>query len=557
MHRSRHVRTERWKRCLIVASLRISWKLYRNGQHDLALTILSKLVAFAPQMLFLRIWLARAAMRIGDEALTRKAIQPNEIDELAGIEKYYGRIAVLHLGLEEFAEAMRYLTLAKELSPDSPLTWATYGDLFRLRGDVDESVKHYQAAAARLSHRSSKMRMLAAAATTLSDAGRREAAELYEQIIELEPNDTGAHFCLVESRKNLEMTDPIVSKIRRMTTDCSIPVNHKSNLHFALGLVHSHCGDPGAAMAHWMIANQLRAAATTAPSIDEKAAGVDARCNVFTRKLIDEFSQYGCQDDILICIVGMPRSGTTLTEQILGAHSHIQPLGERTDFWRLTRTLPRMLKTRKGYPECCQRLTPPVIQQTWKSILARIRHVAGNCDRVVTKLPEDVFEIGIIKILFPKTKFINCQRNPVDVGLSCFQQNFRGLDYTMDLENLASVFRLYWRMIRHWNDVLPTGSILNLCYEDLVSAPEASIRNACNFIGVEFQEACLQYHLAPTSVRTGSRWQVRTPIYQTSVNRSEAYREFLGPLIQLESEWTSISTNSNLKTAQTHSPYTG
>src|SRR5262249_13421654 len=160
-----------------------------------------------------------------------------------------------------------------------------------------------------------------------------------------------------------------------------------SHLHYALGEVYDDCGNYGAAFAHWMIANSIRAIRSGDFNVTEKKAGAIARCRVFTQERIAELSEFGCQEKVLVCVVGMPRSGTTLIEQILGSHPHARPLGERGDFFRLTQTLPKTLQTKSRYPECCQKMTASQIGDLWRKVLDRMRRSAGPCTLMITKLP--------------------------------------------------------------------------------------------------------------------------------------------------------------------------
>ena len=527
---------ERWKRKLIYTSLRMTVRLLRRG-HDLAaLRILEQVVEFAPEMLVARIWLARLAISLNDEHLALNVIRADVVDIQPGASRHYCRIAAIYLALEDLAAAERYLNLAKEEIPRSPTVWMLLGQMHRMRGHADDAMKAFLQCSEVERTGSLKVDAIKNAARSLADVGRRDVESLYQRILEIAPKDAFACYGIVDCRTQIDLHDPVVQRIRQLIEDTTIPIGNKSHLHYALGVVYDRCGNPGSAIAHMTIANRLRSQSKAAFDSALKKNDADARCTVFTSELVNELSRYGCQEDVLICVVGMPRSGTTLTEQILGAHSDIAPLGERNDFWRLSRSLPKLLGTNKRYPECCADLTRDDIECTWRTILDRMRRTAGPCLRMVTKLPEDFFELGMIKILFPRAKIVNTQRNPLDVCLSCFQQNFKNIPYSRDLDALASAYHVYQQMMRHWRNVLPKGSIFDLSYEQLVAKPESIVPELCGFLGVAFQDSCLRFYSGKQSVRTMSRWQVKQEIYQTSVNRSDAYREFLGPLLGLKND---------------------
>jgi hypothetical protein len=169
-----------------------------------------------------------------------------------------------------------------------------------------------------------------------------------------------------------------------------------------------------------------------------------------------------------------------------------------------------------------------------ESVARRLREGAGPCVRIVTKRPEDFWNLGLIGILFPKARIIHCRRHPIDTCLSCYMQNFWLVPYATKLEELAEVYRLYRRITDHWWSVLSPERVCEVSYEDLVERPEDIVRRLCGFCGVPFEAKCLHFDQNPRRVYTASRWQVRRPLYGTSVGRWKAYREMLGPLLTLE-----------------------
>lgn len=537
----------RLTRKLIAFSLQMTRKLLRRGWSDSAIGILQKIVDFEPNLFITRICLARVALSIGDDATAVNAIRPEVIDNLPDIRFHYCRIAKIYIALEDFAAAEKYLQLATLSSPLSPRGWRLLGELDHLRGHIDESVSNYQRAADFESTLRMQILDLQNAAASLADAGRKDAEHLYQEILELNPNHPFAYYGIVDCRRGLQPGDPILEIILRMVTDPSVKPAQKAHLHYALGNIYDGWDNAAGAFAHWMIANRLRSLNAPKFDLERKKARADARCRFFTREKIEELSQYGCQEDVLICVVGMPRSGTTLTEQIIGSHSQAYPMGERNDFFRLASTLPKALKTKSDYPDCCSKLTAGQITQTWRTILDRMRRTAGPCHRMVTKLPEDYFELGLIKILFPKAHIINTRRNLLDVGLSCFRQNFKHIPYSRSMEDLAEAFKIYQQMMNHWRSVLSPSSIYDVTYEHLVADPERIVRELCKFLDLPFETSCLEFHSRNQPIKTCSRWQVRQPIYQTSVNRSDAYREFLGPLLEFAETTPAVPAEDSAK----------
>ena len=164
--------------------------------------------------------------------------------------------------------------------------------------------------------------------------------------------------------------------------------------------------------------------------------------------------------------------------------------------------------------------------------VAVVRH-AGSHARVVTKSPGDCWQVGLIKILFPKARFVYCNRHPIDSCLSCYMQCFTRILFSTDLPTLAEVYRLYRRVMDHWRSVLPPGSIFDCAYEAMVADPDPRVRGLHEHCGLPFNESWAQFHDHARRVDTASQWQVRRPIYQTSVQRWKNYARFLGPLLDL------------------------
>jgi hypothetical protein len=230
----------------------------------------------------------------------------------------------------------------------------------------------------------------------------------------------------------------------------------------------------------------------------------------------------------------MPRSGTTLVEQILSSHSGVRGLGERLDIQLVTHSLRWELKSKKPYPWCAKAMSAKIVERIARSLAERRHREAGSCLRITTKLPEDFWDLGLIAILFPNARIIHCRRHPIDTCFSCYMQNFSTIPYATSLYGLAEVYRLYRRIMEHWRTVLNPESLFELSYEELIKRPEEVTHELSDFCGLSFEERCLRFYENRNRVATASQWQVRRPVYGTSVQRWERYREFLGPLLELE-----------------------
>ena len=370
----------------------------------------------------------------------------------------------------------------------------------------------------------------------MGDAGRKdETVSVCRRLIELSPENAIAYHTLVNCQEGITLSNELTRTMLDLLSSRSLGMGKRMTLHYALGKVHDGCKQYGEAFAHFMVANDYRARLVRRFDIHQWEDEVEGRIGIFDSRRISELSQYGCRENFLICVVGMPRSGTTLTEQILDSHPNVIGLGERLDFQRATSGLSLRLGSRRGYPRCVERLSPQVVREMATSIRDDLRATAGpRWSHVVTKLPGDCWDLGLIKILFPKAHFVHCSRHPIDTCLSCYMQNFRDLPYATDLVALAMMYRLYQRIMVHWREVLSPGSILECNYEQTVADTELVVRGLYAFCGLPYTEDWSRFSQHVRRVDTASRWQVRRPIYQSSVQKWRNYAPFLGPLLDLE-----------------------
>ncbi|MBI3866838.1 MAG: sulfotransferase [Planctomycetia bacterium] len=520
--------------------LRLAMKCLRRNWTTSAISILRGLVALFPNELIARFWLARALADWSEseavelcESITTTQLQRSH----PHLSTVCCRIADLLLYLERFDAAVRYVEFAKRLYPKSPVVWRVHGKLCRARAHTDSAANSFKVESQLAPTKRLTVGALLGMADCIASEGRKdEAVALYRHILEVEPSEGLAYYGLVESRAVHGLNDPVVEQMRNALEMPTATPMQRTGLHYALGKLYDDARHPAEAFAHFALANHLRSARFPPGHLRMayETSAAEERVSIFTREFISDFSQYGCHADFLICIVGMPRSGTTLAEQILSAHSSVRGLGERQDFFNLTQRLSRELKSNLPYPKCCAGLTPSVVQRVSLQIYDRLRAIAGATARVVTKCPHDAFDLGLIRILFPKARFVHCKRNAIDTCLSAYMQHFEMVPFATDLGQLATVYKLYDKLMRHWYSVLDRDSLFELSYETLVAEPASVIQRLTTFSALPFEDACMRFFESVRQVDTASRWQVRRPIYSTSVMRWERYREFLGPLLSLE-----------------------
>ncbi len=258
----------------------------------------------------------------------------------------------------------------------------------------------------------------------------------------------------------------------------------------------------------------------------------------FTRSLYQHRLDCGVTSTLPVYVLGMPRSGTTLIEQIIGGHSQIFGAGELGVIPQVIQGLNRWERhvgSGRRYPDCIDDLTPYVTEGIANNVLKELQEYEPEAKHVIDKLPHNFENIGLIKFLFPHAKIISVRRDPRDIALSNYFTDYQakhgGMGFAYDLTQTGEQLADHNLMMHHWNTVFP-GEILEINYEDVVDDLEASARKMLAYIGVDWEPAVLRFNELERSVKTASVWQVRQPIYKTSKEKWKRYQDHLAPLIQ-------------------------
>ena len=256
----------------------------------------------------------------------------------------------------------------------------------------------------------------------------------------------------------------------------------------------------------------------------------------FSVDFIKHRKSWGSDSEMPVFIFGMPRSGTTLVEQILASHPHVYGGGELQFFNQLDQKLPSILKRNERYPECLNFMDDQTAQDVAELYIKETRELAGpskDYARITDKNPFSFYHLGLLSLLFPKASFIHCQRHPLDTCISIYFQKFAvGNGFAYDLSELGYYYLEYLKVMSHWRNVL-SSNIFELRYEDIVLQQEEVSRKLIEFCGLKWDSACLDFYRKDRPVLTASNWQVRQPIYTTSCGRWKNYEQFLDPLKEL------------------------
>ena len=315
--------------------------------------------------------------------------------------------------------------------------------------------------------------------------------------------------------------------------DLGIP--HQTRLHFILGDLYDDLGHYDKAFEHYHTAN------TQKPVRFDPAAhkaSVDDTITVFTRENLGRFARIDRGGDKLVFIVGMPRSGTSLVEQILASHPEVHGAGELEDLANLAAGIPVRSGMNTQYPVGLERVTPELLDDMASDYLANFSDLESSITRVTDKTPGNFIHLGLIEMMFPGARIIHCQRHPMDTALSNYFQNFAGpgISFSYDLEHIKTYYTQYRRVMEHWHETSNLQRI-DLRYEDLVRDQERLSRQLVEFVGLEWHDDCLRFHESKRVTKTASHAQVRKPIYTSSVARYHNYEKHLGVLKSLGDDY--------------------
>jgi tetratricopeptide (TPR) repeat protein len=427
-----------------------------------------------------------------------------------------------------FEEAVECYKHALALTPENLDILDNLGSAYVGLSNIESALKTFEMALEKDPNRISSLKGMEEAYQ--NDGQLDKAIDLCDKIIALDTNAPAGH--ILKSRIiNAKSNDKLVEDLLRFTA-CDNKED-QAKVHFALGKAYDDRSDYQEAFKHYAIANTLRN-----KGLNYSKEGTELEftklINFFTPDLFNN-KDIGITTDTPILIVGMPRSGTTLTEQILSSHPSVMP-AEEVDFWPTTsRHLPLRLHTSTQYPECLNQLTQGnayEIATMYMSTLHKIAGMNNEAKYITDKMPHNFLNIGLIALLFPNVKFIHTKRDPIDTCLSIYFQNFTNYhSYAFDLNNLGFYYKQYERIMNHWHQVLP-GRIIDINYSDIVSDPEYWTRKLISHFDLEWSDSCLAPHKLERTVKTASLWQVRQPIYKTSIQRWKNYEPYIQSLIE-------------------------
>ena len=450
------------------------------------------------------------------------AINPNHLDAL-------NNMAAALKSLQRFDQAALLYKRMVKLQPRSASVLCNLANAQFHSGDESAAIASYQKAI-RLNAGSRRARI--GLGEAYESSGKFKQAKLqYLAVLRRDENSPLALSRLIQSREG-QIDDKWLQRAHALLEDPATKAEGKIRLNISLGYYYDRNKKFDAAFEHLKAGNDCR---SEHDRFDSQAgsAEISKLIEALTEEFFESVSSYGNTSERPIFIVGMPRSGTTLTEQILASHPEVAPGGELSALLRASFQVREYARNSQPYPAGLLEIGRIGISRLAKGYLDRLEKVSSTARMVTDKLPFNFMHLGMIAVLFPNAKVIHCSRHPMDNCLSCYFTSFADqIKFANNLESLGRYYLDYHRLMRHWHDVLPI-EILDLKYEEMVSRTDANISRLLSYCGLEFDPACAQFYRTARGIRTPSRWQVRQPIYSSSVRRWRNYEKQLEPLRQI------------------------
>ena len=497
---------------------------HRLGDNERALILVRRAIALQPGQ-------AQSHYNLAEIQRSMDLIEPAIVAYRCAADLAPGTPHVLHrLGTAlmeagENREASKALEAAVRAQPGDAEYLCDLGRCLESLGDGRGAERRYRAAV-------NVDPALAAAhynlGVTLQNLGRfDEAASSHRRAIELQPSLADAWYSL-SMNDSADVTGAELYRMKGLLDQGSLKPAAEATLRFALARALDRRDKVRAACAEYRQANRIRADILP---FDAKAhlSYIDRLIRTFDKPFFDERRNWGSVSERPVFIVGMPRSGSTLVERILASHPGVAAAGEHDALRRIVRRLPE-LTNGGAFPECLADIDGRTVEGLAQSYLHSLPETDATALRVTDKMLGNFLRLGLIAIMFPNARVIHCRRDRFDVAVSCYLTNFaNGLRFTYDPAAFAVAWQACERLMAHWREVLPL-QIMDVRYEDVVADLENQSRRIVKNCGLNWDDRCLDFHTHKADVKTASFWQVRQPLYASSVGRWRRYRDHLGAL---------------------------
>jgi tetratricopeptide (TPR) repeat protein len=442
----------------------------------------------------------------------------------------YAYIGAIHVDQKRIEAAFEALQKSLVIAPNKPETLNMLGRAYFEAEQPAKAIDAYKRAIALKPDFADPYNNMGNALKEIGNFA--EARKAFETCLALSPESLGTYVNLVDTYKFTSSEDRHLKSIETALARSDLTEERRMQLSFAAAKAYDDLKRFDEGFPLLLTGNALKRKTV---EYDEKTvlAYFDRIRNVLTADVLRSKSGGGNASATPIFVLGMPRSGTTLVEQILASHPRVKGGGELKDMSDTVNSVRSKDGTTVPFPEFLPVANAAEIARIGEAYITKLTRRAPGAERITDKMPSNFYFLGLIHLALPGAKIIHSNRSPVDTCVSCFSKLFAGeQSQTYDLGELGRYYRAYHGLMAHWREVLPAGAFLDVQYEDVVADTEGQARRMLDYCGLEWDRQVLDFHRTERSVKTASSSQVRQPIYGSSVARWRNYEKFLGPLLQ-------------------------
>jgi tetratricopeptide (TPR) repeat protein len=430
---------------------------------------------------------------------------------------------------DDFEQSRETIERAIRLEPEGAYPRMMLGNLLAKAGRYEDAVGAFKVA---LEKQPDHGGSLAGLGHALKTIGRQsEAIESYRHSIRTSPAFGEAYWSLA-NLKTFRFNDDEVAMMEQQVDNENLTEETRVNFNFALGKAYEDRKDHDRAFAYYEHGNSMRRMNENYDPVQTELIH-DRIIETLSAEFLAEHAGLGDPDAAPIFIVGLPRSGSTLIEQILSSHSQVEGTHELPDLARVIRTINQAQVAGHSYPEALERYDAAGLAELGRQYMKSTERHRTGLPYFTDKMPNNFASAGLIHLILPNAKIINARRHPLDSCMGSYKQLFfKGQAFTYDLVELGEYYLEYQRMMDHWHAALP-DKVLDVHYEDMVDDQETQTRRLLEYCGLPWEEACLTFYETERAVNTASSEQVRQPIYSGSINSWRRFEAHLGPLIEV------------------------
>ena len=440
---------------------------------------------------------------------------------------------------EDYFKSIKCLQKATELRPEWPQGWAGLGTVYTRASLHEEGIQAYLKS---ISLKDNQPRVHLSLGHVYKTIGlQEESIKSYKKTIELDPQNGEAYWSLA-NLKTYRFTNEEVSEMLQQLKNKDLPDREKVHFQFSLGKSYEDEKKFKRSFDFYLRGNNLNRGRNT---YDPKAieAMVEREIKFFNNEFFKKRETWGVTNNDPIFIVGLPRSGSTLIEQILASHSDVEGTMELPNMLNIARKLGNTSREGSNYPEILDSISKSESVELGEQYIKETQRLRSKSPYFIDKMPNNFSHVGLINLILPNSKIIDARRNPMDTCFSCFKQLFaRGQAFTYDLQEIGRYYVSYIRLMDHWQKVVPDKVYL-VEYEKMISNQEEETKKLLKFCDLSFQENCLKFYENKRAVKTASSEQVRQPIYKRGINY---WKNFEDSLVDLKVSLQPIKQRFNI-----------